>query len=319
MSSKYSEKLQYIIFVLHQFLPFDLCKLIALSVKPDVFVDTGLEYTIIHNTKGEKQFLGNIQNLQDIKMMIHFGDKKIILSDQGLVNDGFNCIAKNIKFICEISNNMLMLTNSGHLWDYNNKKRLVSDIHTIHSGKKHAIAVTKKNQLYVWGDNEVGQLGLAHTVSVKNPQLHPIRKILTADCGNYYSLILTLDNKLFESGSCLGLKYSYKYNLTEIKNRFAFGEVPVAISCGQSHYFVLTSKRTVYSWGDNSCGQLGYNSGMYICSPVKVDINQRIRYISCGSFHTVLVTDQDRVYGCGSNEFKQLGVNGTKHKFSIIS
>lgn len=63
-------------------------------------------------------------------------------------------------------------------------------------------------------------------------------------------------------------------------------------------------------------GQLGYNSGMYICSPVKVSIDQ-IKYISCGPTHTAMVSYDDQVLGCGSNKHKQLGSESVPNNYTI--
>lgn len=43
----------------------------------------------------------------------------------------------------------------------------VTDIQT---GSDHTIALTSKGEVWVWGNNSDGQLGLGHTNSIREPQ-----------------------------------------------------------------------------------------------------------------------------------------------------
>ena len=86
----------------------------------------------------------------------------------------------------------------------------------------------------------------------------------------------------------------------------------IAVSCGDSHTAILKSNRTVYTFGDNSKGQLGNGTYTDSYTPVPVvdnngDIVENIISVSCGSEHSAIVKSNGTVYTFGDNSLKQLG------------
>lgn len=79
------------------------------------------------------------------------------------------------------------------------------------------------------------------------------------------------------------------------------------VAAGSLHTVALTDEE-VYSWGDNSAGQLGNRTfrGTSLPSEV-VDLAGRgVVQVACGARHTLFVCHDGEVYGCGSSQHGQL-------------
>src|SRR3990172_9580441 len=116
-------------------------------------------------------------------------------------------------------------------------------------------------QMYVWGLNSRGQLGLGSLGAECVPQklVFPFEdfNILKICCGGYYTTALTESNDVCvwgdNSHGQLGLGHTdhqtrpQKLNLHDI----------ICVSCGPDHTIVLTKSKKAYSCGINDYGQLG--------------------------------------------------------------
>src|SRR5208283_3405937 len=132
----------------------------------------------------------------------------------------------------------------------------------IRCGFYHTCLIFDK-QLYAWGSNGYGQLGLGHNQNQNSPQklnLPPVKKII---CGSYHSVAITITNEVYVWGSNqygqLGLGHNQHQNSPQKLNLPA-GEEKVR----NSPFSNLAGKSSAFS------------------SPVKK--------IICGSYHSIAVT-----------------------------
>ena len=83
------------------------------------------------------------------------------------------------------------------------------------------------------------------------------------------------------------------------------------VSAGMYHSCALTASGQLYTWGNNSKGQLGLgrNSDM-VFSPSLVEslTGVPVAGVTCGGNHTLVVTRSGAVYAWGSNNHGQLGL-----------
>ena len=87
------------------------------------------------------------------------------------------------------------------------------------------------------------------------------------------------------------------------------------ISCGHSHCIIIAddlNSNKIYSWGDNSRGQLGlgYSNFVRYENPMQVSFfdNYKIKKIVCGRFHTITLSHFGTIYVWGGNNtYGQLG------------
>ena len=126
-------------------------------------------------------------------------------------------------------------------------------------------------QVYAWGGNSFGQLGLADGVDrqhspqrVNSLDSHGITTIV---CGAYHTLALASDGEVLVFGSNskgqLGVYDSdIRTNADGFKlpvpiPRDALDGPVVSIAAGEEHSVALTAAGSIYTWGSNEHGQLG--------------------------------------------------------------
>ena len=116
--------------------------------------------------------------------------------------------------------------------------------------------------------------------------------------------------------------------LIEIKHKITNNKFEgKAISCGKSHSLVRTTRKTVYFWGSNQFGQLGYQFSNNCESKNWINdkpfFNYSLKNITvvkavCGPNHTLLLTGEGHVYGFGDNRKGQIETGNNKELFVPI-
>lgn len=95
----------------------------------------------------------------------------------------------------------------------------------------------------------------------------------------------------------------------------------VVIGCGSYHSFAVDRYGTVWAWGLNNYGQLGFKSGSWVSDSVHGTIEDvdtlhpsvtgsKVVQIVGGEHHTLFRLEDGRVYAVGRNDGGQLGVPG---------
>eukprot|EP00904_Undaria_pinnatifida_P009351 jgi/Undpi1/5546/HiC_scaffold_2.g00823.m1 len=193
------------------------------------------------------------------------------------------------------------------------------------AGLEHSLALTDSGDLYSFGDNLSGQLGLGHNYTAREQTPQKViffskSKITQMACGQDHTAILTSTGELF----CFGNNRSGALGLPGHDNEgppivestpklvsSLQGMKIVQIGCGLQHTVALTVSGSVYCWGENGRGQLGtgdthnrYTPSL-VCKPLSA---ARCIHVACGGQHTIAVTDRDDVYGFGSDRHGQLGL-----------
>ncbi|XP_072351447.1 probable E3 ubiquitin-protein ligase HERC4 [Scyliorhinus torazame] len=184
-------------------------------------------------------------------------------------------------------------------------------------GNNHSLALSKDGELFAWGQNTYGQLGIdTKGASQPVPQCvtsltgMPVAQITA---GGEHSFALSLSGAVFGWGrnnrGQLGLKDTedrYEPNHVKLLER----KKTIHISCGEEHTVVLTKDGLVYTFGAGSYGQLGHNSTKDEIKPHLVGylFGKRVSQIACGSYHTlVFVASSGKIYSFGRGEKGQLG------------
>ena len=197
------------------------------------------------------------------------------------------------------------------------------DIRAVYSGYYHTMFIDSCNNVYGFGDNNYGQLGLGHAKNVKKPTLiKSVHSIHSIACGEEHTIFLTRDREVYACGrnnnGQIGVKKSTERLVTPTKLYLL--ENIVSVACGAYHTLVLNLEGEVYSFGNNSSSQLGINenqemeSGLYY----KIDIPS-IKSISCGATCSMILTDDGKLYGSGSSCFGQLGTYNSISSFTELN
>ncbi|XP_007563091.1 probable E3 ubiquitin-protein ligase HERC6 [Poecilia formosa] len=184
-------------------------------------------------------------------------------------------------------------------------------------GNSHSLALTKGGDVFSWGLNSHGQLGLGKDVTLQ--QIPSLVCALTGvavtqvSAGGNHTLFLTLSGLAY----CCGANKSGQLGLNRVdeKGRFNVCMVPAlrplgvsSISCGESHTAVLTKDAKVFTFGDGSHGQLGHNSTTTEVRPRLVDgLGETASQVACGRRHTLVLTSSGRLFAFGNGDKGQLG------------
>lgn len=204
----------------------------------------------------------------------------------------------------------------------------LSNILSIKYSEHHAVALTSnfrlmRNEVYTWGFNYFGSLGLGDDIDQFSPTKINFSNVnvVSVDCGQYHTMALTTNDKLYGWGynnyGQLGLgnnKNQYLPRLVNLKKTI------ISVSCMQFHTFALTKKGELYCWGSNIYSQLGLGKQKYehcipiITIPQKLVLRESILSVHCGIKHTIAVTSNDKIYVWGSNEKGQLGLGDKNNR-----
>jgi alpha-tubulin suppressor-like RCC1 family protein len=188
----------------------------------------------------------------------------------------------------------------------------------ISTGGYSSMVLDTQNQIYCFGDNRLGQLGLGDYENKKIPTLmrtiHGISNdaiIIKISSGGSQALILNSQGKIygvngFDFGRlwCGIIKHK---NIPELIP-FTNPEIIVEISAGRSHYLILDSKGQVFSLGSNEIGQLGLGDIEKILTLTLVPLSRPIMAISAKENSSLILSREGQVFGFGNNSMGQLGL-----------
>ncbi|KAB5581407.1 hypothetical protein PHYPO_G00175320 [Pangasianodon hypophthalmus] len=189
-------------------------------------------------------------------------------------------------------------------------------------GNYHSIVRTKDGQLFTWGQNSSGQLGLGKgkPSQAESPQLLkslsgiPLAQI---SAGGDHSFALSLSGAVFgwgrNSAGQLGLGDTEDRHIPVCVKSLNLKKT-VFISCGEEHTAVLTKSGLMLVFGSGRYGQLGHNSFRDEHQPhvVAEFWGSKVSQIVCGRHHTLaLVESSNTIYSFGCGEQGQLG-NGQR-------
>jgi alpha-tubulin suppressor-like RCC1 family protein len=142
-------------------------------------------------------------------------------------------------------------------------------IAAIDAGVFHTLALSTMGKVYAWGDNIQGQLGNGSDtdtyitpVAVNTTGVLSGKSMTAISAGFWTSLALASDANVYAWGVSTGTGYTGSHNVPVAVDRSGSlnGKSIVAISAGDEFSTVLSCDGKVYSWGDNTYGQLGNNT-----------------------------------------------------------
>ncbi|RKH27247.1 chromosome condensation regulator RCC1 [Corallococcus praedator] len=194
----------------------------------------------------------------------------------------------------------------------------------VTGGGSHS-ALLRDGKVYVWGNNNLGQLGLGQpgpsAGSTPSPlllaELPPVGAVAF---GQNSSLAVGLDGTVWTWGdnknAQLGLGVPGSGAL-DVTTRWAPARVPsltnaVTAVRGYTHALVLANDNTVWAFGSNGAGQLGDDTTKTASDvPVKVVDLTDVIQVAAGSEHSVALRADGTVWTWGRNSSGNLGLGTT--------
>ncbi|XP_068921783.1 X-linked retinitis pigmentosa GTPase regulator isoform X2 [Petaurus breviceps papuanus] len=188
-------------------------------------------------------------------------------------------------------------------------------IKQLSAGSNTSAALTEDGDLFMWGDNSEGQIGLADETNVCVPcQVVIGQPISWISCGYYHSAFVTTEGELYTFGEPengkLGLSPEQLKNHRIPQLVLGIPGKVNQVACGGGHTVALTEEE-VYTFGLGQFGQLGLGTFIFETSEPKVIKhlqNQKIHYVACGENHTALISDTGHMYTFGDGRHGKLGL-----------
>lgn len=185
-------------------------------------------------------------------------------------------------------------------------------------GKAHTVVAMASGQMWGFGSNAEGQLGVGRQPEMTNKPLEidPAaieEPVLDLEAGSAHTIALGQSGAVYVWGSNkegqLGLGADGEETIYVPHKLISFNEPVAAISCGYYHCAFVTTDGALFTFGESDSGKLGLGSDAD--QPTRVDISEKIINVSCGGDHTVALTVDGEAYSFGASSNGQLGL-GTR-------
>ena len=178
---------------------------------------------------------------------------------------------------------------------------------SVSCGEFHTILIDMNNNVWAFGYNTFGQLGLGDNTNRNVPTKINGIKAKYVSCGENHTLLIDLNNNVWVFGSNdngqLGLGDNInKYVPTKIN-----GIKAKYVSCGENHTVIIDMDNNILAFGYNEFGQLGLGDNVDKNEPEKIN-GIKAKYVSCGYEYTLLIDMNNNVWSFGDNYEGQLGL-----------
>ncbi|CAG7849420.1 Guanine nucleotide exchange factor SRM1 AltName: Full=Pheromone response pathway component SRM1; AltName: Full=Pre-mRNA-processing protein 20; AltName: Full=Regulator of chromosome condensation; AltName: Full=Suppressor of receptor mutations 1; AltName: Full=mRNA transport protein 1 [Serendipita indica DSM 11827] len=202
-------------------------------------------------------------------------------------------------------------------------------------------ALSDKGELRIWGTfrSPEGQKAFSSTEKAKDgaaraagasETLHPVAlpgfksiQIAAISAGANHVIALTTDGLVYGWGSSeqgqIGRKVVSRHRKNGMEPERLDIREAVVVGTGDYHSFAVDKSGTVWAWGLNSWGQLGFKSAANVTDSVHYTVEDvpslhpdvtgsRVVQIAGGEHHTLFRLEDGRVFAVGRNDGGQLGV-----------
>ncbi|TGE23359.1 RCC1 domain-containing protein [Hymenobacter metallicola] len=191
---------------------------------------------------------------------------------------------------------------------------------SVDAGGNYTLAIRPDGTLWAWGSNVNSELGDATLTSRTSPvRVSSDTKWKTVKAGDSHSVATQADGSLWAWGSNTFGQVGVGFSSGHVSTPMQISPSAAWVSAGAngSHTVALRADGTLWTWGNNSNGQLGTenNSRTYIATPYPIEPTVTTwRSISAGDRHTLAIKADGTLWAWGSNSDGQLGDGTTTRR-----
>lgn len=204
-------------------------------------------------------------------------------------------------------------------------KALPEQVARAATGGSHTLLLLENGDVYAFGANFDGQLGLGDRDNRLVPTPVPLPgPAVDVAAGSTHSLVLLENGDLYSFGA----NFSGQLGLGDTDERLspvkidAFGDPVKMISAGDLHNLVLLENGDVHAFGSDSVSQLGlpFPGESFEPSPVHVHtLPGTTEAVAAGGMHSLFLLENGDLYSAGSNIFGQLGQGHSSGQWSLAA
>ena len=217
--------------------------------------------------------------------------------------------------------------------------KYLDDIIQIAASNNHAIFLNADGEVFSFGNNDNGQLGLGHNFKCDVPQLiNNIEDVIYVSVSDKHSMLLTSQGNIYMCGNSNNLFKKINIdNICQISAGFSHSSALskdgkiyiiisdieiismmenndiITISSGYDHSLFLDKKGLIYAYGNNEYGQLGPNAKI-LETPNIITGLDNIVHIVAGDKYSLVLTNKGDVFKFGLEDDK---INYDPIKISI--
>jgi alpha-tubulin suppressor-like RCC1 family protein len=195
----------------------------------------------------------------------------------------------------------------------------LSTISAIAAGENHSLAMGANGEIWAWGTNSNGQLGLGVLSGGTYPTYYPTPAQVSIQdgaaaiaAGSLHSLAVSKSGAVWAWGNNyrgqIGNGKSGAYSKQIAPYNVSLGGAgAVAVAGGRYHSLALLANGTLMAWGDNDYGQLGIGNKTMKTSPEAVPGLTGVTQITAGYYFTLARVSSGAVWAWGTDSSGQLG------------
>lgn len=178
------------------------------------------------------------------------------------------------------------------------------------SSANHCAGIKEDGTLWAWGANDSGQLGLGHTLPMREPtQVGTDNDWAEVVIGKDFTIARKTNGSLWVWGN----NQFGQLGIGSFVNQRSPAAIPVglgwkAIAAGSNHVLAIHADDTLWAWGRNDSLQLGLHSGITTRNTPILISGAALKTIAAGDSHSLGIRNDGSLWGWGNNGQGQLGV-----------